>query len=68
MKHSPDLVQGLFKWSVETGLMNDTIRMRMWPYVQDSTIPDEDLIYQMQQTVSAEAERKKKLGIITKSQ
>ena len=33
---------------------------------QDSAIPDEDLIYQMQQAVSAEAERKKKFGISTK--
>ena len=59
-------MQGLFKWSVETGLINDTIRMRIRPYVQDSAIPDEDLIYQMQQAVSAKAERKKKFGIRTK--
>ena len=66
MKYGPDLVQGLFKRSVETGLLNDTIRMRIRPYVQDSAIPDEDLIYQMQQAVSAEAERKKTFGINTK--
>ena len=66
LKYSPDLVQGLFKRSLETGLINDTIRMRIRPYIQDSTIPDEDLIYQMQQAVSAEAERKKKLGINSK--
>ena len=32
----------------------------------NSAIPDEDLIYQMQQAVSAGAERKKKFGINTK--
>ena len=66
LKYSPELVQGLSKRSVETGLINDTIRMRIRPYVQDSAIPDEDLIYQMQQAVSAESERKKKFGINTK--
>ena len=59
-------MQGLFTQSVDTGLINDTIRMRIRPYVQDSAIPDKDLIYQMQQAVSAEAERKKKFGISTK--
>ena len=59
-------MQGLFKGSVETGLINDTIRMRIRPYVQDSTILDEDLIYQMQKAVSVEAERKKKFGIGTR--
>ena len=67
LKYSPELGQGLFKWSVETGLISDTSRMRIRPYVQDSAIPDEDLIYQMQQAVSAEAERKKKFGISTKT-
>ena len=27
LKYSPELVQGLFKWSVVTELINDTIRM-----------------------------------------
>ena len=48
LKYSLDLVQGLFKRSVETELINDTIRMRIRPYVQDSAIQDKDLIYQMQ--------------------
>ena len=35
LKYSPELVPGLFKWSVETGLINDTIRMRIRPYAQE---------------------------------
>ena len=66
LKYCPDLVKGLFNWSVETEMINDTTRMRILLYVQDSEIPDEDLIYQMQQAVSAEVERKQKFGINTK--
>ena len=65
LKYSPELVQELLKWSVETGLINDTIRKRIRPYVQDSAILDEDLIYQMPKVVSAETERKKKFAIST---
>ena len=65
LKYSPELVQELFKWSVETGLINDTIRKRIRPYVHDSAILDEDLIYQMPKVVLAETEGKKKFAIST---
>ena len=59
LKHSPSLVQGLFRHAIETGLIGDNIRTRLRPYAQDPATTDEDLIQQMQHAVPAETERKR---------
>ena len=65
MKYSPSLTQALFRRAIESGLFSDNIHTRLCPYAQDPATTDENLIQQMQHTVSAETERKKKLGLIT---
>ena len=65
LKYSPSLVQGLFRRAIETGLISDNIRTHLCLYAQDPATIDEGLIQQMQHAVSAETERKKKLGLIT---
>ena len=66
LRYSPNLVTGLFRRSVETGLLSDVIRGRIRPYLQNSSVDDEELINQMQLAVLAESERKKKLDSKTK--
>ena len=58
-------MQGLFRHAIETGLISDNIHTCSCPYAQHPATTDEDLIQQMQHAVSAETERKKKLGLIT---
>ena len=67
LKYSPVLVTGLFRQSVETGLLSDAIRGRIRPYLQNSNVDDEELINQMQLAVLAESERKKKFGLQNKA-
>ena len=66
LKYSPSLVNGLFRQSVETGLLDDTIRIRLRSYLQDATIDDESLINEMQLAILAESERKKKFALSAK--
>ena len=65
LKYNPSLVQGMFRRAIETGLISDNVHTYSRPYAQDPATTYEDLIQQMQQAVSAETERKKKLGLIT---
>ena len=65
LKCSPSLVQGLFRHAIETGLISDNTCTCLCPYALDPATTDEDFIRQMQHVVSAETERKKKLGLIT---
>ena len=67
LRYSPNLVTGLFRRSVETGLLSDAIRGRIRPYLQNSSVDDEELINQMQLAVLAESERKKKFGLQNKA-
>ena len=46
-------------------MISDNIRTHLHPYAQDPATTDEDLIQQMQHAVSAEIDRKKKLGLVT---
>ena len=66
LKYSPSLVNGLFRQSVETGLADDTIRMRLRSFLQDAAVDDESLINEMQLAVLAETERKKKFALSAK--
>ena len=65
--YSSNLVTGLFRRSMETGLLSDAIRGRIKPYLQNSRVDDEELINQMQLAVLAESERKKKFGLQNKA-
>ena len=57
-------VQGVFTHSVETGLIDDTIRNtirnRMRPFLQNEKVPDETLIREMSFAMSIENERTNK--------
>ena len=50
-------VQSVFIHSVETGLIDDTIRNRMRPFLQNENVPDETLIREMSLAMSIENER-----------
>ena len=47
--------------------MSDAIRGRIRPYLQNSSVDDEELINQMQLAVLAGSERKKKFGLQKKA-
>ena len=53
-------VQSVFIHSVETGLIDDTIRNRMRPFLQNEKVPDETLIREMSLAMSIENERTNK--------
>ena len=53
-------VQSVFIHSVETGLIDDTIRNRMRPLLQNEKVPDETLIREMSFAMSIENERTNK--------
>ena len=53
-------VQSVFIHSVETGLIDDTIRNRMRPFLQNEKVPDETLIREMSFAMSIENERTNK--------
>ena len=53
-------VQSVFIHSVETGLIDDTIRNRMRPFLQNEKVPDETLIKEMSFAMSIENERTNK--------
>ncbi len=50
-------VQGLFLHALETGLVDETIRAKMRPTLQNPSVVDEDLIEAMNMAMSAETER-----------
>ena len=53
-------VKSVFVHSVETGLIDDTIRNRMRPFLQNEKVPDETLIREMSLAMSIENERTNK--------
>ena len=53
-------VQSVFIHSVETGLIDDTIRNRMRPFLQNEKVPDETLIREMSFAMSIENDRTNK--------
>ena len=56
-----DHVQKLFLRTVETGWQDENVRVRIRGYLKDSTISDEELIRQVNNAVSTEDERARKL-------
>ena len=67
LRYSSNLITGLFRRSVETSLWSGAIRGCIRPYLQNSSVDDEELINQMQLAVLVESERKKKFGFQNKA-
>jgi len=63
LKYEADHIQRLFFKTLETGFLDENIRVRLRPYLSDHQIADEDLIYQVNSVVSSEAERDRKLKL-----
>ena len=59
--YETDHVQKLFLRTVETGLQGENVRVRVRGYLKDSTISDEELIRQVNNAVSTEDGRARKL-------
>eukprot|EP00794_Sanderia_malayensis_P005109 gene5109-5757_t len=57
IKFDENHVQSVFIHSVETGLIDDTIRNRMRPFLQNKGVPDETLIREINLAMSIENER-----------
>ncbi len=62
IKYDPTLIQNLFLHSIETGLRDESIRSKLRPSLQNQSIPDEELIGEMNVIFSEEQERDAKLG------
>jgi hypothetical protein len=60
LKYETEHIQQLFLRTVETGLIDESVRVRIRPFLSDSNIPDEDLIHQLNKAVTAEGERSRK--------
>jgi hypothetical protein len=56
-----DHIQKLFLRTVETGLQDENVRVRVRGYLRNPTISDEELILQVNNAVSTENERVRKL-------
>jgi len=61
LKYDAGHIQQLFRRAVETGLQDDSIRTKLRPFLSNALVEDEELIYQLNVSVSAEKERIKKL-------
>ena len=62
VKYEKQLVQNLFIHSVETGLRDDAIRVKIRPYLQKPNVLDEQLISELNKAATTETERKVKFG------
>ena len=58
--YDPAHVQRLFLRSVQTRLLNESIRAKIRPFLKDPNVTDEVLIQQMSMATPAEKERDKK--------
>ena len=61
VKYDKQLVQNLFLHSVETGLREDVVRVKIRPHLQIN-VSDEQLISELNKVAATEAERKTKFG------
>ena len=67
LKYDASHIQQLFRRTVETGLQDESIRVKLRPYLANPLVEDEDLIHQMNVAVSSEEERLRKLKSQTKT-
>ena len=57
LSYNPELMQGMFLRSLETGFQDDNIAAKMTVMVADKEISDEDLIERLKEVVTSETER-----------
>lgn len=62
LKYSPELIQNQFLQTILTGLLDDTIRTDLKPYLQNADVTDEVLLEKMTTAYNLELERKSKLS------
>ena len=62
IQYDENLVQSVFINTIETGLMDESIRTRLRPILQQQKLPDENLIREVNLAMSSENERMSKLG------
>ena len=67
LKYETEHIQQLFLRTVETGLLDENVRVRIRPFLSDHDIQDEDLIHQFNVAVTAEGERNRKFKSQPKS-
>ena len=60
IKYNQWLVQSLFLHCLQTGLRDDTVRVKMRPLLQNTEVSDEELIKEISLASSTETERKMK--------
>ena len=63
LKYDPALVQSMFIHALLTGLRGDAVKAELRPYLQSTSITDEELFTKLNLAASQEAERQEKLGI-----
>ena len=67
LQYDPALVHGMFLHSLLTGFQSDNIKVEMKPFLQNSTLSDEELFEKLNASVNSETERQQKLGSQSKT-
>lgn len=67
LKYSAELIQNQFLQTVLTGLIDDTVRTDLKPYLRDPSVSDEVLLEKVTDAYTLEMERKNKLASISRS-
>ena len=62
IKYEPSLVQSLFLHVLETGLRDEAVRAKLRPFLEKTTVSDEQLLEKINQIMSAEMERYNKMS------
>ena len=62
ISYDQNLIQNLFLHSMETGLRDESVRAKLRPFLQDTDVPDDELIGQMNIIFCEEQEKETKLG------
>ena len=62
MQYDGQLVQNVFLHTIETGLSDETIRLRLRPFLHDQNLSDDNLIKELNLAVAAENERANKMS------
>ena len=68
VKYSPELVQAVILRALETGIKSETVCAKMRPLFKKSNITDEELIKGVNDAMSEETERSKKLTLSSRKQ
>ena len=62
IKYEPSLVQSFFQHVLETGLQDEAVRAKLRPFLEKTTVSDEQLLEKINQIMSAEMERCNKMS------